>query len=62
MGSCCPATLVVRSHGVANAALAPVRLGVVKDLHAFLRALVWLYRRLPGPVKALFVEEGHLLL
>ena len=49
---------IVRSHAVANAVMAPVRLGVVKDLHAYVRALVWLYNRLPGPAKALITAEG----
>ena len=53
---------VVRSHAVANAALAPVRLGFVKDVRAYVRALVWLYHRLPGSVRARVVAEGHSLL
>ena len=52
----------VRSHAVANAALAPVRLGIVKDMHAYVRALMWVYNRLPVLMKSQVAAHDRLLL
>ena len=49
----------VRSHTVANVALVPVRLGLVTDMQSYVRALVWLYDRLPGFMKAHLVADGR---
>ncbi len=53
---------VVRSHAIANAALAPVRLGLVTDVQSYVRALVWLYDCLTGSVKAHLAADGRALL
>lgn len=52
----------IRSHAAANVLSMPARLGVVKDRHAYLRALVWLYHRLPGVVRAHITPDGGLWL
>ena len=51
---------VAHSHAFANAALAPIRLGIVKDMHGYVRALVWLYNSVPGFMKALVTTQGRL--
>jgi hypothetical protein len=52
----------ILSHAVANAVLAPVRLGMVSDLHAYVHGLVDLYYRLPQFLKVQLMPSGHLLL
>ena len=52
----------IRSHAAANALSMPARLGIVTDRHAYLRALVWLYHRLPGAVRAHITQDGGLWL
>ena len=52
----------ILSHAVANAVLVPVRLGMVSDMHAYIRGLVGLYDRLPQFAKMQLMPNGHLLL
>ena len=47
------------SHAVANAVLAPARLSMVSDVHAYVRGLVGLYNRLPQFLKLQIVPDGH---
>ena len=53
---------VVRSHAVANAALLPVRLGVVTDVRSYVHALAWLYQRLSGVARASVTADGKAVL
>ena len=52
----------ILSHAVANAVLAPVRLGIVSDVHAYVRGLVSLYNRLPHILKMQVMPNDHLVL
>ena len=49
---------VVRSHAVANAVLAPVRLGFMTDVRRYVRALMWVYNCLPWVLRAQVAAAG----
>jgi hypothetical protein len=51
----------VHSQAVANAVLAPARLGIVSDVHAYVRGVVGFYNRLPQFLKMQVVPDGQLV-